>query len=53
MIVYVEEINAPLNRTYRSLSRKNIIYNPLLSFILGRVIKRLFLASEHRGRDPI
>ena len=28
------------------------LYNPLLSFLLGTVIKRPFLASEHRGRDP-
>ena len=28
------------------------LYNSLLSFLLGTVIKRPFLASEHRGRDP-
>ena len=47
MIAKVEEINAPLHRTYQKK-----LYNPLLSFLLGTVIKRPFLASEHRGRDP-
>ena len=51
MIAEVVEINAPLNRIYQSLSRKKL-YNPLLSFILGTVINKPFLASEHRERDP-
>ena len=50
MIAETEEMNAPLNNTYRSLSIK--IYNPLLFFLLGTEIKRTFLASERRGRDP-
>ena len=41
----VKEMNAPLNRTYQSL-----IYNLLLSFLLGTEIKRPFLASEHSPR---
>ena len=47
MIAKVEEINAPLYRTYQEKK-----YNPLLYFLLGTIIKRPFLASEHRGRDP-
>ena len=38
VIAKVEEINAPLYRTFQSLSRKKI--------------QSAFLASEHRGRDP-
>ena len=52
MIAEVEKINAPLKRIYQSLSIKKLCY-PLLSFILGRVMKRLFLGSKHRGRDPV
>ena len=51
LIAEIEEMNAPLNNTYQSPSIKKL-YNPLLSFLLGREIKRPFLASEHRGRDP-
>ena len=51
MTAEIEEMNVPLNSTYRSLSIKKL-YNPFLSFLLDTEIKRPFFASEHRGRDP-
>ena len=51
MIAEVEEINAPLNRTYQCLSRKKL-YNPVLPFILGTVIKKCFLYPNIEGVIP-
>ena len=51
MTAEIKEMNAPLNSTCQNLSIKKL-YNPLLSFLLDTEIKRPFLASEHRWRDP-
>ena len=47
MIAQVEEMIAPLNRAYLSLSIKNYA----IRFLLTTKIKRPFLASNYSGRD--